>query len=289
MAELTEIEKALKKGDLTGLPHWKIYIGDNVKSCPVAAASDNMPELASMPEASHSWSVTRPYFEQNINLLPPGVYLIQFKRTPKDNNNIVSHVMTLAATGSHIGAAPVLSTAQNNGGLTLPMFLETQQALFQAQMQNQFTMLKTSFEQKGLQDEIATLKKKLKQGSSAPAWLTEVIKIGVPMLQQALTGKAGPEINIAGTGAENVPTQQQQGGAEFEQVSKEQEDLLNVIHGESMQGFIDFFGGDEAEAVININCVMQMLTENPTIFNATIKPLLAPYREKLKERGVDCD
>lgn len=289
MAEITEIDKALKKGDLTALPHWKIYIGDNAKTCPVAAASDNMPELASMPKESHTWGVTRPYFEQNLNLLPPGVYLIQFKKEPKDNNNIVSHIMTLAATGSHIGATPTLSTAQNNAGLTLPMFLETQQALFQAQMQNQFTMLKTSFEQKGLQDEIAALKKKLKQGSSAPVWLTEVIKIGVPMLQQALTGKAGAEINISGAGSESVPTPPKQEGTEFEEVSKEQADLLNKVHGETMQGFIDFFDGDEVEALINLHCVMLLLSDNPTMFEATIKPLLAPYRQKLKERGVDTD
>ena len=289
MPELSEIQKVLAKGELTNLPHWKIYAGNDAKTGKVVAQSDLMP--VNMPADSISWATTKPYLEQNLHVLPEGTYLIQFKRGPTDNNNLINHVFVIGGMQGAISGNMLPVHAQQPQGLTLPMYLEAQQKSFEHQMALQMQMLRQSFESKAHADEIEALKRKLKDKNKAPVWLQQVVQIGLPMLQQMLTGKAGPDVTIAGVGGEKVPPVKNENTSDdnLEEVSEEQAKLLQVIHAETMQGFTDFFDGDETEVIITLNCVKELLIANPAVYQTVIAPMLLPYREKLKQRGVDTD
>lgn len=285
MAELSEIQKVLAKGELTNLPHWKIYAGNDAKTGKVVAQSDLMP--VNMPADSISWATTKPYLEQNLCVLPEGTYLIQFKRNPTDNNNLINHVFVIGATHGAISGNTLPVHAQQPQGLTFAMFLEAQQKSFENQMALQMQMLKNSFETKAYADEIESLKRKVKEKSKAPVWLEQVVKIGLPMLQQVLSGKPGPDVNIAGVGGDAVPPVKDRPENDLEDVSPEQAKLLQQIHAETMQGFTDFFEGDETEVIKALYCVKELLIANPAVYHSVIAPMLLPYREKLKQRGVD--
>lgn len=240
------------------LVHWKIYYGYSAIASQLTDTTEN--HIGELDE-----NLSRKKLEEAIDRLDPGEYLIQYKKTPSDSNNIVNQRFKIGYT---YGTGTQQNQNQNPAirGWVSPeqVELRVQNELLKRDLDDfRKEIIKVQEEKSGALKDLIPLVREL-----AP-----VIRglFGAPQTEARPIRVLGPQLNN-----------------EEQQAAQERRTYFLKLSNEATSGLYDpnDFGemAPGEHMIVFAWCVNEYRKANPEMFKA-LKPELLKYAEKLEEQG----
>jgi len=270
--------------------HWKVYYGYDARNGGVALDSGIF--LDPNPDIESSMAV----LSKNLELLPPGEYLIHMKEDPKDKNDIVKLRFTIVQS-------PVGTTGIAGYGYSGHQMMQVQERIpagyvssdvVEARLKELETRLTSQFQIQTMQQQLKELTKQMKEGASdGIGSIIKEIRATAVELGFVKTPKPAVKVGVAGLQSGNVPGVQQPAQEQPQNTNQPTQEQLELAHKynnvlkSTLKELDESVGGVE-ERIVLLYCLNEFRKDQPSVWESVL-PQLEQYKKPLYELGIISD